>query len=209
METKLIFQQVSAVMKAVEAIAKDRLNTSQNYSFRGIDDMYNVLNSHLSDAEIFFTSEVLSVEREERTTKSGGNLIYTVMRIRWTVYAKDGSSITTETIGEAMDSADKSANKAMSAAYKYAMMQLFCIPTKDEKDTEAQSHEVEPKAKPSAPTVEKICVICEKPFMPDARYPFSKTCSYPCVLESRARLSTAVAKTETSIAEMAKNIASG
>jgi len=30
----------------------------------------------------------------------------------------------------------------MSVAYKYALMQIFCIPTEEEKDTECQTHEV-------------------------------------------------------------------
>jgi hypothetical protein len=48
-------------------------------------------------------------------------------------------------IGEAMDSGDKSANKAMSAAQKYALLQVFCIPTEEPKDTENETHTVEPK----------------------------------------------------------------
>lgn len=146
----LIYTRISEVMAAVEAIGKDRKNVQQGYSFRGIDDMYNALNEHLSKAKIFFTSDVLTKEREERVTKNGGNVIYTVLTIKWTIYAEDGSNVSTITVGEAMDSGDKSANKAMSASYKYALMQVFCIPTNDEKDTEAQTHEVAPKTQPSA-----------------------------------------------------------
>ena len=141
MTNSLIHKKISKVMSSVGAIGKGRKNTMQNYTFRGIDDMYNVLNKHLSDNGIFFASEIVSEKREERVTKSGGNLIYTILRIKWTVYAEDGSNITTETVGEAMDSADKSSNKAMSASYKYAMMQLFCIPTDEPKDTENDTHE--------------------------------------------------------------------
>lgn len=43
-------------------------------------------------------------------------------------------------IGEAMDSGDKSCNKAMSAAQKYAFLQIFCIPTEEPKDTENETH---------------------------------------------------------------------
>jgi hypothetical protein len=42
-----------------------------------------------------------------------------------------------------MDSADKATNKAMSAAYKYACLQTFCIPT--EGDNDADSHHPEVK----------------------------------------------------------------
>jgi hypothetical protein len=66
--------------------------------------------------------------------------------MKFTAYAEDGSSVESVTIGEAMDSGDKSMNKAMSTAYKYALMQIFCIPTEEDKDTENQTHEVAPKS---------------------------------------------------------------
>ena len=44
-----------------------------------------------------------------------------------------------------MDSADKATNKAMSAAYKYAAMMVFCIPTEGDDDADAVTHEVAPK----------------------------------------------------------------
>lgn len=160
MDNKLVFSKISEVMEAVGAVEKKGKNAQQGYSFRGIDDMYNALNEHLAKAKIFFASEVLGQKREERQTKAGGNLIYTVLNIKWTVYAEDGSFITTETIGEAMDSGDKSANKAMSAAYKYALMQIFCIPTKEEKDTEHQTHEVKPAEKPTPVPTDENCTDC-------------------------------------------------
>lgn len=145
MENKLIYSKISEIMSKVGSIWKDRKNASQWYNFRGIDDMYNALNSHLSEVKVFFAPEVLTIEREERATKSGWVLMYTVITMRFTAYAEDGSSVSTVTIGEAMDSWDKSANKAMSTAYKYALMQIFCIPTEEEKDTEYQTHEVAPR----------------------------------------------------------------
>ncbi len=146
MENKpLIFERISAVMADVDPISKARKNEQQGYKFRGIDDMYNELNQHLAKHKVFFASTVLDIKREERATAKGGVLFYTVLTVRWKVYTEDGSFVEVDTVGEAMDSGDKSANKAMSAAYKYALMQLFCIPTEDEKDTEVQTHEVAPR----------------------------------------------------------------
>ena len=45
-----------------------------------------------------------------------------------------------------MDSGDKAANKAMSAAHKYALLQVFCIPTEEPKDSENEHHEIEGKS---------------------------------------------------------------
>lgn len=142
-----IYQSIQKIMEEVEPIAKARKNDQQGYKFRGIDDLYNELNPHLAKYGVFFCPEIITKEREERVTAKGGLLMYTILVVAFTVYAGDGSSVKLVTIGEAMDSGDKSANKAMSAAYKYAMMQLFCIPTEDEKDTEVQSPE--PVAQPS------------------------------------------------------------
>jgi hypothetical protein len=48
-------------------------------------------------------------------------------------------------IGEAMDSGDKSSNKAMSVAHKYAFLQVFAIPTEEQKDPDGETHEPLPK----------------------------------------------------------------
>lgn len=135
-------------MSLVGVIGKDRTNTMQGYKFRGIDDMYNALNEHLSKEGIFVTSKVIEKQREERQSAKGGLLIYSILTMEFEFFAEDGSSVKSTTIGEAMDSGDKSMNKAMSTAYKYALMQIFCIPTEEEKDTEYQSPEVK-KISPS------------------------------------------------------------
>ncbi len=145
MENKLIFAKIPKIMALVGAVGKDRKNEQQGYKFRGIDDMYNALNKHLADEGVFCTSEVLSEQREERLTKNGGLLMYSILKIKFTFYAEDGSFVESTTIGEAMDTGDKSMNKAMSTAYKYAFMQIFCIPTEEDKDTESYTHEVAPR----------------------------------------------------------------
>jgi hypothetical protein len=137
-----IYQAISAIMAEVPSIGKNRKNVQQNYTFRGIDDMYNALNDILSKHKVFATSEVLHHEREERQTAKGGVLIYSILTVKFTFFTDDGSSVTSTMIGEGMDSGDKASNKAMSTAYKYALMQIFCIPTDDPKDTEIDSHEV-------------------------------------------------------------------
>ena len=60
------------------------------------------------------------------------------------VAAEDGSSHTVEIYGEALDSSDKATAKAMSAAYKYACFQTFCIPTEGDNDADAKSHRTKP-----------------------------------------------------------------
>jgi len=144
-DQKLIFKQIPKVMASIGAIGKDRKNPQQGYQFRGIDDLYNACNAALSEHEVFAVPKVTNISREERTNKSGGLLLYTVLTVTYTFYASDGSSFECVTIGEAMDSGDKSCNKAMSAAQKYAFLQVFSIPTEEPKDTENDTHIVAPK----------------------------------------------------------------
>jgi hypothetical protein len=151
-----IYESINAIMRNIPSIAKDKKNTQQGYNFRGIDDMYNALNPHLAEHGVFATSEVLHTEREERTTKNGGTLLYSILTVKFTFYATDGTFVTSTMIGEAMDNGDKASNKAMSTAYKYALMQLFCIPTADVKDTEYETHEVAPKQAPKPTPVKTL-----------------------------------------------------
>lgn len=146
---------MSAVYKAIAAvagelakvgIAKDRKNTQQGYSFRGIDDMYNTLAPLLSQHGLVILPRVTDRSCVERQTANGRALFYTTVAVEFDFVAvEDGSKHTVTTYGEAMDSADKSTNKAMSAAYKYAVMQAFAIPTEGDNDADATTHEVAAK----------------------------------------------------------------
>lgn len=138
-ETQTIYTAIIGVMKSINAIGKDRKNQQQNFAYRGIDDVMNELHGALADNGVFVVPEVLNEERSTGKSKSGGELYYTRLKIRFTFYAGDGSSVSAVVIGEAMDSGDKASNKALSIGLKYAMLQVFCIPTEDEKDPDAQS----------------------------------------------------------------------
>ena len=155
----MIFSKMIEVMKLCSAITKTRKNTAQGYNFRGIDDVYNELHPLMAQAGVFTATEVLEERTEERTkTKEGWNgapatvttLIYRVLKVKFTFYAVDGSSIDVIVIGEGMDTGDKAANKAMAVAHKYALMQAFAIPTDEAKDPENDSHNVDPKKAPLA-----------------------------------------------------------
>lgn len=131
MEGKMIYQKMTAAMADIGAVSKSQTNQQQHFRYRGIDDAMNALYPILAKHGLFLVPEVLDQKREERTTKSGGNLIYSILKVRYTMYAADGSSVSAVVIGEGMDSADKSSNKAIAAAMKYAIFQMFCIPTED------------------------------------------------------------------------------
>lgn len=154
MTTAKVYQAIAAVTHQMgqEGISKSRKNQQQGYSFRGIDDVFNALSPMLATNKLCILPCVLERQCDERQTKSGGAVFYVTVKVRFNfVSAEDGSKHEVVTYGEAMDSGDKATNKAMSAAYKYAAMQAFCIPTEGDNDADATTHEVAPRtAKPAA-----------------------------------------------------------
>lgn len=145
-----IYEAVTAVMKKINAIGKDRKNQQQGFAYRGIDDVMNELHPILAECGMFIVPEVIKEERTERQTKTGAVLFYSRQTIRFTFFADDGSNIIATVIGEGMDSGDKASNKALSIGFKYACLQVFCIPTEDDKDPDAVTPE---PVEPSTPQV--------------------------------------------------------
>lgn len=171
--TPAVYQAICCVQAelAHAGIAKDRKNQQQGYSFRGIDDVYNSLSPLLAKHQLCILPRVLSFEVSERETQKGGVLFYTRIRCDFDfVSAKDGSKHTVTTLGEAMDSGDKSGNKAQSAAYKYACLQTFAIPTEGDNDADAHTHEVAPrqnaapaaKPPPAVPMADRAAAAMKK-----------------------------------------------
>lgn len=143
-KTGQVYAAIAAVTAdmAKEGIAKGRRNQQQGYQFRGIDDVYNALSPVLAKHRLCILPRVTERQVQERETQRGGVLFYVTVRVEFDfVSAEDGSVHTVCTYGEAMDSADKATNKAMSAAYKYAAFQTFCIPTEADNDADASTPE--------------------------------------------------------------------
>ena len=145
-----IYESITKIMEDIPAIGKDQTNKIQGFKYRGIDDVMNALQPLLSKNKVFIVPQILEQNREERTTNKGGNLIYSICKIKYIFYAEDGTSVEAITIGEGMDSGDKATNKAMAIAMKYALFQVFCIPTEEMKDPDGETPE---GSKPRSSTI--------------------------------------------------------
>lgn len=151
MAEQLIFSAIQKIMEEVGGIGKDQTNKQQGFKFRGIDDVYNALHPLLAKHGVFTVPKVLEDRHEERASKSGGVLIYRILKMKYTYFASDGSSVSAIVMGEGMDSGDKSCAKAMSIAHKYSHIQVFNIPTKENDDPDHEVHEVKGKTQSPAP----------------------------------------------------------
>lgn len=148
-ESGKIYQAIPAIMGEIDAVGKNQKNAKQGFMYRGVDDVMNAINPALVKHKVFIVPEILDQKREERKTNTGANLIYSICQMKFRFFAEDGSSVEAVTIGEGMDSGDKATNKAMAVAFKYACFQIFCIPTAEMKDPDADSHAVQPKPQDS------------------------------------------------------------
>lgn len=150
-EKPQIYTLLSKVMGDIGAVGKDSQNVQQGYKFRGIDAMLNAAHPALVKHGVFCCPEIQSVDSQERVvTNSQGkqtNYIRVAITMRYTFWAPDGSSVSVVTAGEGLDTSDKATNKAMSAAMKYALIQLFSIPTADMDDADRTSPEAGSPAK--------------------------------------------------------------
>lgn len=151
----LIYGKLAEIMRNLNAIRKEK--NGPGYKFRGIDDIYNALHAHFASAGVIITSEVLNNQREERSTKSGGLMLYVVLTVKFSYWAEDGSAVSCVVVGEAMDISDKATQKAMSNALKYALMQTFLIPTDDTK-TETELKQTKTNPVPDE-VIQKIALI--------------------------------------------------
>lgn len=142
-----IYEAITGIMAEGYAITKGKKSQQQGFMYRGIDDVMNTFQPLLAKHRVFVIPEVLEQKREDRVTGNGRPLIYSVLRMKYTFCAEDGTSVYAIVVGEGMDSGDKASNKAMSIAMKYAMFQVFCIPTEemDDPDRESPPESMPPK----------------------------------------------------------------
>ena len=161
--TPTVFEALSAVMEGVGAVRKTGRNQQQGYAFRGIDAVVNAVGPELRQHGVIVVPEVRSceyatVEVGSKRTPMG----HVRVIVAYTFYGPAGDSIVAVTPGEAMDSGDKATPKAMSVAFRTALLQALALPT-DEPDPDEHTYERAPPARPAGPppTFEELMVDVE------------------------------------------------
>jgi hypothetical protein len=146
-----IFDRIADVQRGLERFAKtERVSGRAGYAFAGINEISDVVRKAFAERGIvMYPEDVQIVEsREIEREREGRDGTYkqyqwrTVLRVVWkvscTVVGGDDDapffSVKVVTVGEAIDTSDKSSNKAQTASRKQAMMQLLNISTGDDPD---------------------------------------------------------------------------
>lgn len=136
-----VYRAISAVAAdlAKAGIAKDRLNLDGGYFYRAIDEVLNRLGPLLPKRQLCILPRVL--ERAARQESGLGNSLLTrsVVKVAFDfISVRDGSIHTVESCGEALDESDKATAKALTGAYKAAVLQSFCVPVAGLEDADAK-----------------------------------------------------------------------
>jgi hypothetical protein len=145
MAAPAVYAAITAIITDIGRIGvpKAHANSVDCYRYRSIDDVLGALSPLLSKHRLCVLPRVLERTLVERQGADGSVLLNVALRVAFDlVSSKDGTTHRVEAFGEALDPGDKATAKAMSAAYKIAMLQTFCIPTEPGEDSDASSHKV-------------------------------------------------------------------
>jgi hypothetical protein len=131
-----VHEALARVMASLPAIGKDQ-SASQaqgGYAYRGIEQITRHVQGLFAVHGVVVIPAVKSIEVREITVQ---NKPWTDVQlvVDYTLVGPDGSTLQATTVGIGRDSADKGANKAMTQAFKYLLLQVLCISdAKDDAD---------------------------------------------------------------------------
>lgn len=138
-------QVITEVMRSVKHVGKDGRNTSQNFSFRGVDAVVNALAPAIREHGLVVRPNVKASEHREITSANGKRQAWVIGTVEYVFTGPGGDSVSATVVAEATDFADKATAKMMSVAYRTALLQVFNLPT-DEPDPDAEYVEREAPA---------------------------------------------------------------
>ena len=156
-EKPSVIEALSAVMDDVQSVRKDSRNQQQNFNFRGIDAVMNAVGPALRKHGVVIVPETVDARHRDAQTTGGKAAREATVVVTYRAYGPAGDSIAIQAPGESLDAGDKATPKAMSVAYRTALLQALTIPT-DDPDPDASVYQRErpqPAAMPSDLDVQK------------------------------------------------------
>lgn len=143
-EQRTIFEIFADVKREVRPVGKDSYNEQQRFKFRGIDAVVNAAAPALDKHGVLTvpTLEKLTYSTVEVGSKRT-QMAHAQVEVTYTFYGPRGDHFCARVPGEAMDMGDKATAKAMSVAYRIALLQALNLPT-DDPDPDSQSYERSP-----------------------------------------------------------------
>ena len=129
---------IGAAMADIGYVRGTGTNDHQRYKYTSDEDLTAAVQPVMAKHGLAMLPSGCDVERVEVKTAKGGSASSVHVLQTWTVAHSSGEWMQIQMPGEGRDSQDKGTPKALTAARKYALRHLFCVPTGDDAEKEAK-----------------------------------------------------------------------
>jgi hypothetical protein len=138
---------MNAVMKEVREVKKSETANMPggSYKYRGVDQVVEALSASIREHGIVIVPVSVEPEHWTAQTSKGSTVNYSRVVVAYAIHGPEGDSIPGQSVGEAMDSGDKSISKAMSVSWRTFLLEAFHLPTNDP-DPDSETYEAAPRA---------------------------------------------------------------
>ncbi len=138
-----LHERLVRVKEAVGGIAKrDRNDQGRGYNFRGIDRVVNAVAPAMIAEGILVRPTRTQLLSSELVHYGANNTVgFRTLVLVTFEFSYADERLEVQVLGEAIDSGDKSGAKAMSVAFRTALLQALTLPT-DEADPDSETYEV-------------------------------------------------------------------
>lgn len=175
-----VVEAVAAVIDELPAIGRDGRASQQQggYAYRGIEQITAAAAPLFAKYGVVFVPQVLAMEIRELVV-NGKPWTDTILTVRYRICGPGGPDdfVEATVVGIGRDNSDKGANKALTQAFKYALIQTLCIADAKD-DGDGATHEADaapdPRTLPAPPATIDALVARAKALPDDAAERFKK-----------------------------------
>lgn len=133
-----IFQRILSIMAELDYIAKGDKTVNGQYRFVSHDQVTAKVHPMLVKHGVVVIPTIEDVKQESNRTTVKLSVVFVNVD-------NSAEQIVTHWYGQGVDNGDKGIGKAVSYAYKYALLKTFCLETGDDPDNDAKSTYEPPK----------------------------------------------------------------
>lgn len=146
---KNIYQRINAVMQEVDYIQKGEKKVAGQYRFVSHDQVTAALHVPMTKYGIVCKSSIVEMKQD-------GNRTEVKLEVTFVNIDLPSDNFSVIYYGYGIDTSDKGIGKAVSYAFKYAMLKTFCLETGDDPDQDQASVYEPPKPKIPEVTAEEL-----------------------------------------------------
>jgi len=129
-----IAKAICTVMSVVKNVEKTGRNDFHKYDYASEADLLRAVQPAMASAGLALFPLSVDLREEGRTSARGKAEIRSTVVTTYRLVHTSGESLDVMALGSGIDGEDKGVLKAQTAALKYALRQLFLIPTGDDPD---------------------------------------------------------------------------